>query len=207
MPDTAGVTEGIADDIVAAYTCYAGSERAPLFRWRTDELQIADNPIPADALVAIATIGSDPHATARIRSNIALLRDRGVVREGARCYLVALCEHLDDGAARAVAEVRAVIEAVGLIWSGGVAAEGMAALPRLLHSPRLGRFRRPLSRALDSLIAAVRLGCAMDDLPRVLGTPAPTQAVASTSGRGGDAAHDGRSVVPRPLLYRWFARP
>lgn len=75
--------------------------------------------------------------------------------------IVALCAS-DDLSAKpahtALEELAATTLAAQLIWHGGIAFGGAQTLPRLVLSPRLGTYRRPLSQALDTLIATLRSG-------------------------------------------------
>ncbi len=52
----------------------------------------------------------------------------------------------------------------GASWHGGIATGALGLLPRLMHSPRLGAWRRPLSEHIDRLVAAVRMGCTLGEL-------------------------------------------
>ncbi|QWT17331.1 hypothetical protein KPC83_05670 [Collinsella sp. zg1085] len=57
---------------------------------------------------------------------------------------------------KALQELVAVCEQADMHWLGGVQVYSAEQLLALNHEPRMGCFRRPISEAMDSLIAAVR---------------------------------------------------
>ena len=169
---------------------------------------MTENPAeaPVDAIVCIA-----PDATERTGTNawehaVSDVLSKGGAHVGARLYLITAVSG-DELPPEVLKTWVGTCDRSGLIWSGGVVAAGVDALPRLMRSPRLGRFRRPLSEAIDALVAAVRLGCALGDLPRVLNNPATDTPAPPASAPAHGEELDDVTLVPRPFLYRWFARP
>ncbi len=137
-------------------------------------------------------LGAPPAKDEAIGTLIGSLAACGAAAPGARVYLIALVDG-EDLPEAALARAARACGRCGLVWAGGIALAGGRALPRLMASPRLGMFRRPVARSVDSLVAAVRLGCTMRELPAALG-------------RDASGAPEVVLVPSRPW-YRWFARP
>lgn len=81
-----------------------------------------------------------------------------------------------------------------LLWSGGLVVTDAELIPRLMRVPRLGAWRRPVSEAIDRLVAAVRLNCSLSAVDSLL---------------EGHAANDasGGSLIASPnRLWRSIAR-
>lgn len=55
----------------------------------------------------------------------------------------------------------------GLPWCGGVIATDAALVSCLMRAPRLGMWRHSVSQAIDQLVAAVRMGCSLDEVPQL----------------------------------------
>lgn len=76
------------------------------------------------------------------------------------------CSSEDTAAAR---EAVRACQQVDACWSGAVVVTDAQLIPRLMRVPRLGMWRRPVARAIDRLVAAVRMSCALDELDELLG--------------------------------------
>ena len=161
---------------------------------------------PADAIVCIAPDATEHAGTNAWEPAASHVLSKGGARAGARLYLITAVSG-DAPPRETPITWRDMCDRSGFVWSGGVVAAGADALPRLMRSPRLGRFRRPLSEAIDALVAAVRLGCAYGDLPRVLNNPVTDTPAPPASAPAHGEGLDDVTLVPRPFLYRWFARP
>lgn len=87
----------------------------------------------------------------------------------ARAYaIVATCGPDESSAMQTLQRMAAACAHVGLIWSGGLVVTDAELIPRLMRAPRLGAWRRPVSEAIDTLIAAVRLNCSLDAVDSLL---------------------------------------
>lgn len=114
-------------------------------------------------VVSAAAVDICPGATAA--EALRRLAELGLVAPGTRVGAIVASDDWDASAASATCDaLRAACDAAGLVWIGGVAVGGGALIPRLMKSPRLGMWRRPLSEAVDRLIAAVRMGCTLGEL-------------------------------------------
>ena len=76
------------------------------------------------------------------------------------------CSSMGDTAAR---EAVCICRQVDARWSGAVVVTDARLVPHLIRAPRLGMWRRPVSQAIDRLVAAVRMGCALGELDGLLG--------------------------------------
>ena len=124
----------------------------------------------------------------------------GSLAAGTRMYaLIALTSAREDEAIAAGAACRCACEHGGVFWGGAVAVTEGSLVPRLVRAPRLGMWRRPVSQAIDRLVAAVRMGCALDEVEAVaqgeLFDPADEPAAA------GSEPYGNRLIVasPHPL--------
>lgn len=194
LPANASVAGLVLDDFRAALIAYArlsstGSQAAahpPLLRVdvaREDERNVGDGEDavrPATALATCDTVvaayapdDAEPTrglAAQTLGAALAQLAARGYLMPGTRIYGIACAARADgadgvhalDDAARACAQA-------SLAWCGGTVVTDAALIPRLMRAPRLGMWRRPVSRAIDRLVAAVRMGCALDELDTLLG--------------------------------------
>lgn len=189
----------LAEETVRAYEAYSTMSGSSTGAGRVGSPVVEAVDLPADH-----PAGGGPAAAlgradalclmAASPAELAALGDAAlpILEPGAR--VTALCASDDGdgaGARGALLDLAARCRSARLAWHGGVAFGGGGALPRLMGSPRLGAYRRPLSQAVDRLIAAIRSG-------RPLGAvPAP---------RRWDGVADGVLSVPwRPSpLARWF---
>lgn len=193
-------------DALGAYARMGGTSTAPdLIRL---ELGIA-GPDPADVRTHAAdavVIGVDAplsgHERERIRDRLAASFAPGV-----RTWCIACCAGASAAPAqRELAMLARAILPGAAAWRGGLALGGAEALPSLMRSPRLGAFRRPVSEAIDRMVAAVRLGCAVSDLDAVLqggfigDAPAHRDAPGSDGGVDGDDGLGGNIIIPRSTL-------
>lgn len=87
--------------------------------------------------------------------------------------LVYVIAYTDSRATAEVAQEFNALEAIchkqGSSWCGGILLGEASLYPKLFYSPRLGTYRRPLSQAIDRLVAAVRMGASMEETARVTG--------------------------------------
>lgn len=96
---------------------------------------------------------------------LASVLDSGALAAGTPVYTVIIsCSWSPEPAIDSIERLRRICVQHKLTWGGGVAMGCGKALPRLMRSPRLGMWRRPLSEAIDRLIAALRMGCLLDEL-------------------------------------------
>lgn len=128
------------------------------------------HPCP-DALIVIgaapANDGARPGNAATLTQLLDRLRAAGWASGAMGVFGVAITPDRDCGPAIAELEaLRSKCGDYGLVWSGGIAAGGGALLGRLMRCPRLGMWRRPLSEAIDKMIAAVRMGYTLPELAR-----------------------------------------
>ncbi|WP_288738145.1 hypothetical protein [uncultured Enorma sp.] len=193
LPANAPAAALVLDDFRAALIAYArlsstGSQAAahpPLLRIdasRKDERNVGDGEDAVHPAAALATCDTVVAAYApgdaaprmptaqELGAALAQLAARGHLMPGTRIYGIACAARSDgadgvhtlDDAARACAQE-------SLAWCGGIVVTDAGLIPRLMRAPRLGMWRRPVSRAIDRLVAAVRMGCALDELDTLLG--------------------------------------
>ncbi len=166
----------IADavDALHAYEALAarlgGSRRGDAFetpvRMLDDDTASAGDPCRA-ALIGVAVATDAPHQP---NETIERLARAGAIEPGGDIYLIAIDPAPDAHAASgAIARAREVCAQTGCTWCGGVAVGAGASIPRLMRSPRLGAWRRPVSCGIDWLVAAMRMGCALGDLAALAG--------------------------------------
>ena len=86
----------------------------------------------------------------------------------ARFYAI-ICDSCSSEDAATVREAVRVCQQVDARWSGAVVVTDARLAPRLMRAPRLGMWRRPVARAIDRLVAAVRISCALAELDELLG--------------------------------------
>lgn len=161
----------VLDDVADALVAYA----------RISARRLGEDPaLSAPETVAVDLADSDladtgvPAALARVDSAVvACTADADAARTvralnlgaGRRLYAVVITdEWAPDGAERALERFAAACRALPVRWCGGVAVGGGRTIPRLMRSPRLGMWRRPLAEALDQLVAALRMGCSVAEL-------------------------------------------
>lgn len=128
------------------------------------------HPCP-DALIVIgaapANDGARPGSAATLTRLLDRLHAAGWAPGAMGVFGIAITPDRDCGAAIAELEaLRSKCGDYGLVWSGGIAAGGGTLLERLMRCPRLGMWRRPLSEAVDKMIAAVRMGYTLPELDR-----------------------------------------
>ena len=96
---------------------------------------------------------------------LASVLDSGALAAGTPVYTVIIsCSWSPEPAIDSIERLRHICVQQKLAWGGGVAIGCGKVLPRLMRSPRLGMWRRPLSEAIDRLIAALRMDCPLDEL-------------------------------------------
>ncbi len=87
--------------------------------------------------------------------------------------LVYIITYTDSRATTKATQELNALEAIchkqGSSWCGGILLGETSLYPKLFCSPRLGAYRRPLSQAIDRLVAAVRMGASMEETARVTG--------------------------------------
>ena len=76
----------------------------------------------------------------------------------------------------------AICQERGVRWGGAVVLGESALYPKLFRSPRLGAYRRPLSQAIDRLVAAVRMNATMEETARITGRSTCENVVAENPG-------------------------
>lgn len=128
------------------------------------------HPCP-DALIVIgaapANDGARPGSAATLTRLLDRLHAAGWTPGAMGVFGIAITPDRDCEAAIAELEaLRSKCGDYGLVWSGGIAAGGGTLLCRLMRCPRLGMWRRPLSEAVDKMIAAVRMGYTLPELAR-----------------------------------------
>lgn len=87
------------------------------------------------------------------------------------CVYAIICDPSTDSGSSATATDKAAraCKQAGAHWCGAVVVTDAPLIPRLVRAPRLGMWRRPVSKAIDRLVAAVRMGCALNELDALLG--------------------------------------
>lgn len=87
------------------------------------------------------------------------------------CVYAIICDPGTDSGSSATATDKAACtcKQAGAHWCGAVVVTDAPLIPRLVRAPRLGMWRRPVSKAIDRLVAAVRMGCALNELDALLG--------------------------------------
>lgn len=98
-----------------------------------------------------------------------------------RLYLVAYVPERVDAAACAAAneQMEQAALAGDLDWCGGCLIGRAGALACLVHTPRMGFWRRPVAEACDRVIGAARLGLPLPIAAQIAGTDAMPPVVAA----------------------------
>ncbi len=106
--------------------------------------------------------------------------------DGAAPVLVYVIAYIKENASAAdAARLDSLADACqecGTLWGGGILLGESALCPKLFSSPRLGAYRRPISQAIDRLIAAVRMGKSMEETARITGRSTCENVVAASPG-------------------------
>lgn len=88
---------------------------------------------------------------------------------GARVYAIAASAAHDGSRGGALLDrLASICPDRDLRWSGGLVVTDADLVPRLMRAPRLGAWRRPVSEAIDQLVAAVRMDCPLSVVDRLL---------------------------------------
>lgn len=100
---------------------------------------------------------------------------RALLQSGAikpdTCVYAIICNPGTNSGSSATATDKATraCKQAGVRWCGAVVVTDAPLIPRLVRAPRLGMWRRPVSKAIDRLVAAVRMGCELNELDALLG--------------------------------------
>lgn len=198
LPENAPAADLVLDDFRAALIAYArlsstGSQAAshpPLLHVdiaREDERNVGDGEDAVHPATALATCDAVVAAYApsdaepprkpaeqELGAALAQLAARGHLMPGTRINGIA-CAARADGAdgVHALEDAARACTRTSLAWCGGIVVTDAGLIPRLMRAPRLGMWRRPVSRAIDRLVAAVRMGCVLDELDALLGVDSP----------------------------------
>lgn len=85
-------------------------------------------------------------------------------------YVIAYTDsHATAEAAQELNALEAMYHKQDCSWCGGILLGEASLYPKLFCSPRLGTYRRPLSQAIDRLVAAVRMGTSIEETARITG--------------------------------------
>lgn len=171
-------------DALLAYTCLSACEseepQYPAFV-RTEcapsgSLRILEqpghededrDPAGCDAVVFACEVTS-PADCEPLACALRTLASSNVFKPATRFYAI-ICNSCSGEDAAAAHEAVCICRQVDARWSGTVVVTDARLVPRLIRAPRLGMWRRPVSQAIDRLVAAVRMGCALDELDGLLG--------------------------------------
>lgn len=91
-----------------------------------------------------------------------------VIKPETHFYAI-ICDSCSSEDIATVRDAMRICQQVDAHWSGAVVATDARLIPRLVRAPRLGMWRKPVSQAIDRLVAAVRMSCALDELDVLLG--------------------------------------
>lgn len=127
---------------------------------------------PCNTAIAACAVGAMPQAAA-IAAALGASRSAAsapshgaspVAADGAaRAYLVVVCPSADGHEGlRALERLGGELLPYGIILSGAVIVTHGGQIPALMRTPRLGMWRRPVAKAIDRLIGAMRMGSALD---------------------------------------------
>lgn len=185
-PSAAALLLNDAADALVAYARMAareaGSGKAALPElmrtsiWPGYEVEAADGrdgagarPLsqPCDALVCTIDASAEERRVHGLEE--ALATACTLAAGNARVYAI-VAVHDPDGfdAMWTLQRVATACAHDGLLWSGGLVVTDAELIPRLMRTPRLGAWRRPVSEAIDRLVAAVRLNCSLSAVDSLL---------------------------------------
>lgn len=91
-----------------------------------------------------------------------------VIKPETHLYAI-ICDSCSSEDTATVRKAVRICQQVDARWSGAIVVTDARLIPRLVRAPRLGMWRRPVSQAIDRLVAAVRMSCALDELDELLG--------------------------------------
>ena len=118
--------------------------------------------------VVLAHEVASPADCAPLADVLHALASSNAINPTARFYAI-ICDSCSSEDTSTVREAVRVCQQVDAYWSGTVVVTDAQLIPRLMRAPRLGMWRRPVTRVIDRLVAAVRMGCALDKLDELLG--------------------------------------
>lgn len=139
--------------------------------------------LPDGATAIVVALPADEGAAKRLSRTLDVL---GLPETDAAPPLVYAIAYIKETAGTADASrlgsLAAACQARGTRWGGGIALGESALYPKLFRSPRLGAYRRPLSQAIDRLVAAARMNATMRETARITGRAACENVTAANPG-------------------------
>lgn len=142
---------------------------------------------PANLPVGVSTIVVALPADADVGTNLARTLEGAElgpdVSTPPLVYAIAyIKESASEKDAARLGSAAAICQERGARWGGAVVLGESALYPKLFRSPRLGAYRRPLSQAIDRLVAAVRMNATMEETARITGRSTCENVVAENPG-------------------------
>lgn len=153
------------------YPAFVRAECAP-----SGSLRILEQPGHEDAdrdpagcdTVVFACEVTSPADCEPLACALRTLASSNVFKPATRFYAI-ICNSCSGEDTAAAHEAVCICRQVDARWSGAVVVTDARLVPCLIRAPRLGMWRRPVSQAIDRLVAAVRMGCALGELDGLLG--------------------------------------
>lgn len=172
-------------DALRAYTrlsAYASEEsRCPVFvraectpngspriLERPEECESETCDIASCDTIVLAHEVASPAGCAPLADVLHALASSNALNPTTRFYAI-ICDSCSSEDTATAREAVRACQQVDACWSGAVVVTDAQLIPRLMRVPRLGMWRRPVARAIDRLVAAVRMSCALDELDELLG--------------------------------------
>lgn len=153
------------------YPAFVRAECAP-----NGSLRILEQPGYEDAdrdpagwdTVVFACEVTSPADCELLGGTLRALASSRVIKPETHLYAI-ICDSCSSEDTATVRDVVRICQQVDARWSGAIVVTDARLIPRLVRAPRLGMWRRPVSQAIDRLVAAVRMSCALDELDELLG--------------------------------------
>lgn len=118
--------------------------------------------------VVLALEVASPADCVPLAGMLQALASSNVIKPATRFYAI-ICDSCSSEDTATVREAVRACQQVDARWSGAVVVTDARLVARLMRAPRLGMWRRPVARAIDRLVAAIRMSCALGELDELLG--------------------------------------
>ena len=189
-PDTAAkqlrISRAIARDFADAVAAYSRLSETLAPEVELIELETrsetTQQTAPSSLVLACPLSADGAHACAPIEAIEAIVK-RLPQPNGSLVYVVAYSDVAPSETGRqALTALRHKIERLGANWGGALLLGGADTFEHLYRLPRLGAYRRPISRAIDLLVCAARLDKPLEKAMRSIGHEDPRSLICARPG-------------------------
>lgn len=158
----------LLEDFSSALSAYAWMSGA--LKPQVERVDGGTASLPAGATAIVVALPADEDAEKSLARTLEALGRPEAGSTPPLVYAIAYIKEASGAAdAARLGSLSAVCQAYGTRWGGGIVLGESALYPKLFRSPRLGAYRRPLSQAIDRLVAAVRMNATMRETAHITG--------------------------------------